>query len=274
MSDVVRVLSLIVGQEAAVSHAQQAALSSQPEQQQQQQQQASQQPDTSTQLPMQPPTPSSAAAAAATASVDLAPAAPSSSGGTPAAAGSSGPAAGGNDKGVNAQVLQRYKELLLQTEERCRSAERQASLSGVWGSRLLLVRTGSQWAARVPSVVNMQQDLRVLGLQLCALITQALLLGSRHVGGTDFSAVLIVKVVHVRHSQAPGTHRAVATATSCCVVTVSCPLVLLPGARVASLEESLAAAQKSLAGAQQRATQAAASARKQVCCVLGSAGLL
>lgn len=38
------------------------------------------------------------------------------------------------------------------------------------------------------------------------------------------------------------------------------------GARVAALEESLAAAQKSLAGAQQRATQAAASARKQVWC--------
>jgi hypothetical protein len=38
---------------------------------------------------------------------------------------------------VNAQVLQRYKELLLQTEERCRAAERQASLSGggyvLWG---------------------------------------------------------------------------------------------------------------------------------------------
>lgn len=38
----------------------------------------------------------------------------------------------------------------------------------------------------------------------------------------------------------------------------------LSAARVASLEESLAAAQKALAGAQQRATQAAASSRKQV----------
>jgi hypothetical protein len=37
---------------------------------------------------------------------------------------------------------------------------------------------------------------------------------------------------------------------------------------VASLEESLAAAQKALAGAQQRATQAAAAARKQVCVLL------
>lgn len=123
-------------QEAATAPAlQAAAVSSQPGQQQQQQQ-ALQQQDTSMQLPMQPPTPSGAAAAAS-AHAELAPAAPSSCSSTPAATGSSGvaPPAGSNsssDKGVNVQVLQRYKELLLQTEERCRSAERQASLSGVF----------------------------------------------------------------------------------------------------------------------------------------------
>jgi hypothetical protein len=86
---------------------------------------------------MQPPTPSGAAA-----STELAPAVPSSSvsadsgsasSSIPAVAGSSGAAGSSGssaDKGVNAQVLQRYKELLLQTEERCRTAERQASLSG------------------------------------------------------------------------------------------------------------------------------------------------
>lgn len=112
----------------------------QQQQQQQQPQQAAAQQDqdvSSTHLPMQPPTPSGAAAGGS----DLAPAATSSSSSTAvdgsSSGSSSGQAPGGSsnssstDKGVNAQVLQRYKELLLQTEERCRTAERQASLSGV-----------------------------------------------------------------------------------------------------------------------------------------------
>jgi hypothetical protein len=113
-----------------------------PQQQQQQQQHHQQQqqlqveqPDAAGQLPMQPPTPSSATAAAAQ---DGAPTAPTSSaeavgrtGSNGAAVAASSSSSSSSDKAVSPQVLQRYKELLLQTEERCRTAERQASLSGV-----------------------------------------------------------------------------------------------------------------------------------------------